>query len=151
MLWLAWEIAGSATPLLQRRIHRLRRRLRVNTETIDHHHVSLATIGFVLVIPVLILCFGGILQSLGYPAFNKSVDYTSSLFSPVTILGGLFLGFLLNLLSVFRLKFEEGHLVGTLRLAGRLLNLSMIAFATLLVSIISVYLLAENLAIFALR
>lgn len=94
-------------------------------ETIERKPASLALAGLVLSLPALILCSGGILQSVfGMRSFNESIDYSNILFSPVVLLGGLFAGCLLNVLSVFRLKFEKGSLVGTVLFKDRIFNLT---------------------------
>lgn len=116
------------------------------------NQTGMAVIGFVLIIPALILCLGGILQSfLGNPQFNEAINFNLFVFRPVVILGGLALAFALNALAVFQVSFQrEGDsLVSTIKVRAKFLSLGLIALSVGLVSIIFVYLLAENFHIFA--
>ncbi|MCZ6485356.1 MAG: sigma-70 family RNA polymerase sigma factor [Acidobacteria bacterium] len=54
-----------------------------------------------------------------------------------------------NQQEVIRLKFQNGSLTGTLILRGKLLNLGLLTFISLLLCTIFLYLLAENIQIFA--
>jgi len=116
----------------------------------DHR---IAALGLLLIVPALILCFTGILQSLlGTSQFNDTLaifKLDSLLFHPVVLLGGLSLAFALNLITVARLRIQDGSLTGTIQLRGKLLNLGLLACIGLLLSIIFLYLLTENFQIFA--
>ena len=111
---------------------------------------SLAGLGFIFVVPALILCVGGVLQSLaGIRAFNNLINYDLLIFNPAILIGGLVIAIALNLLPVVRIKFQDGSLIGMIKLQGRLLNLGLLTFIGLMATIIFLYLLAENLQIFA--
>ena len=115
----------------------------------DHHR--LAYVGFFLILPALILCLGGILQSaLGVRQFNEAINFDLFVFNPVIIMGGLILAFGLNLIPVIRLKYEDGTLIGLIKIRGNLLNLSLIVLISTVLSVIFLYLLAENFQIFAM-
>ena len=111
---------------------------------------KLAGVGFVLIIPALLLVFGGVLQSVfGASQFNNATDFQSIIFNPAIILGGLMVALGLNLIPVMRLYFREGDLVGMIKVRGRLSNLGIITAITLLMAVIFLYLLAENFQVFA--
>jgi len=112
----------------------------------------LATAGLIFIIPALILATSGILFSIfGLPQFNQAIDFDLWIFHPLVVMGGLMAAFGLNLLPVVRLnvRLEEGSLISTIKIQGKPLSLALIGLVTLLVMIIFVYLLAENLQIFA--
>jgi hypothetical protein len=116
------------------------------------NQTRMAGIGFVLIIPALILCLGGILQSfLGNPYFNEAINFDLFVFRPAVILGGLALAFGLNVLAVCQVSFrrEGDSLVSTIKVRAKFLSLGSIALSLGLVSIIFIYLLAENFQIFA--
>lgn len=112
----------------------------------------IAGLGLLLIVPALALCLGGILQGwLGATRFNSTLEtlkLDSLLFNPVVLLGGLFLAFVLNLVPVVRVRWDDGSLTGTIQLRGKLLNLAILAGVGLLVGVIFLYLLAENFRIF---
>ena len=111
---------------------------------------KIAGIGVFLIIPALILCAAGVAQSLlGLNGFSNAIDFDSLVFNPAVLMGGLFLAFALNLLTVARLKFQNGRLTGTITLRGKLLNLGLLTFISLLLGTIFLYLLAENFQVFA--
>lgn len=114
----------------------------------DH---KLAIAGFVLIIPALILCFGGILQSFfGLTQVNDGINYDFFIFHPLIIMGGLILAFGINLQSVMRVRFQfqDGTLVSTIKVKGKVLNLGLVAVIMFLLATIFLYLLAENFQIF---
>ena len=109
-----------------------------------------ALLGVILMAPSLVLVFGGLLQSLfGLNGFNNAIDYDLIVFHPVILLGGMFLALIINILPIVRKKVEGGAPIGILRFRGYLGNLAVVAATCLISGIIFVYLLAENLQIFA--
>lgn len=111
---------------------------------------KLALTGLILSIPAMILCLGGILQSgFGITQINESVHFDWFIFHPVLLLGGILAAFTLNLLPVARFRFEDGSLIGTLKLKGAALNLTVIGATLLFAGIIFLYALAENFQVFA--
>jgi len=111
---------------------------------------KMAGLGLLLIIPALILCSGGLaLSLLGMNAFSNAINFDLFIFNPLVLLGGLFLAFVLNLLTVAQVKIQDGSLTGTIRLRGKELNLGLLTCIGLLLSVIFLYLLAENFQIFA--
>lgn len=100
--------------------------------------VRVAVLGFVLLLPALVLVSSGVL----------ALERPDALVHPMLVMGGLLLAFALNALPVFRVRFghEEGALVSTvsLRLRGTVLNLTALSLSCLLLATITVYLLVEN-------
>ena len=112
---------------------------------------KLALAGAILVIPALLLVFGGVLQSgFGITRVNDALNFDLFLFHPVVIMGGLLLAFALNLLPVVRLSYQEGVIISTVTVKDRLLNVGLIGGIGLMGAIIFLYLLAENFQIFQL-
>ena len=111
---------------------------------------KIAVTGLVLIVPAILLCVGGLLQSfLGITSVSNALNYQSFIFSTFVILGGLFVAFLINMLSIFHIKYQNGDIIGTLRIKGKLINLLIIGAIVLFGSIIFLYLLVENFQIFA--
>ncbi len=107
-----------------------------------------------LIVPVLTLVVSGLSQSIfGARSF---IDFlpsavSSIFFHPLIILVGLLLAVGLNLLSILRLKFGsgDGTISGTFIVKTMPANLVMVSACIGLASVIFLYLLAENFAIFA--
>jgi hypothetical protein len=101
-------------------------------------NVSVAGVGFVLLLPALVLVSSGL---LGF-------ERPDALVNPALVMGGLLAAFALNALPVLRVRFghEEGTLVGTvsLRLRGAVLNLMALSASCLLLATITVYVFVEN-------
>lgn len=97
-----------------------------------------AVVGFVLLLPALILVSSGLL----------GLERPDALVHPVLVMGGILLAFALNALPVLRVRLghKEGALVGTvsLRFRGTGLNLVALSLSCLLLATITVYLLVEN-------
>ena len=111
---------------------------------------KIAVLGVFLIIPALILCAAGAAQSLlGMNGFSNAINFELFIFDPALLMGGLFLAFALNLLTIARLKIQNGNLTGSLILRGRLLNLGLLTSVSLLLCSIFLYLLAENFQVFA--
>lgn len=113
-------------------------------------NVRLAGVGLVLIIPALILCAAGVTQVLlGMNGFSSAINFDLLIFNPVVLLGGLFLALALNLLPVMRVKFQDGSLIGAIKVRNNVLNLSLLTFGGILLGVIFLYLLAENFYTFA--
>ena len=101
-------------------------------------HLQVAVASFVLLLPALILVSTGLL----------GLERPPALVHPVLVMGGLFLAFMLNALSVLRVHFgqDESDLVGTIsvRVRGSVLNLTALVISCLLLTTIMVYLFFEN-------
>lgn len=112
---------------------------------------KLAVAGVVLIIPAMLLVVGGLLQSLlGISQVNEALNFELFIFHPAILLGGLVVALGLNLAPVARVSLQDGALVGTLKIRGRLVNLAILAFIGLMLGTIFVYLLVENFEIFGL-
>lgn len=113
-------------------------------------HGRIALVGLILALPGIVLVTGGLAQSiLGAGAFNDAINYDLFIFHPAIILGGLVMAAIVNLIPLIRLRIEESALVGIFQISGRLSNLAIVTMVCLLGVLIFVYLLAENLQIFA--
>lgn len=111
---------------------------------------KIAIAGLVLIVPAILLCVGGLLQAFfGITSVSNALNYQSFIFSPFVILGGLFVAFVINLLSIFHIKYQDADIVSTLHIKGKLINLVIIGAIAFLGSIIFLYLLVENFQIFA--
>jgi len=107
---------------------------------------KIAVTGLVLIVPAILLCVGGLLQSFfGITSVSNALNYQSFIFSPFVILGGLFAAFVINMLSIFHIKYQDGDIVSTLHIKGKLINLVIISAITFFGSIIFLYLLVENI------
>ena len=100
--------------------------------------VRTAVLGFVLLLPALVLVSSGLL----------GLEPPSSLVHPVLVMGGLGLAFALNAILLFRVRVgqDEGALIGTvsLRLRGAALNLTALSLTCLLLATVTAYVLVEN-------
>ena len=103
-----------------------------------NRHLQVAVAGLVLLLPALILVSTGLL----------GLEQPPALVHPVLVVGGLFLAFTLNALSVLRVHFgqDAGNLVGTIsvRVRGSGLNLAALVISCLLLATITAYLFVEN-------
>lgn len=143
--WYWLEVLKSTPSLILLTQCKLKRSDIVERLSFFEQNNNVALIGLILSIPAFILVFGGILQSgFGLSQFNEAVNHDIFIFHPIILMGGLMLAFALNLIPVVRIKFEEGNLVGMIKIRGKLLNLGFATFCCLLAAIIFVYLLFEN-------
>ena len=143
--WYWLEVVKSIPSLIPLTKRKLKRSDIMQRLSFFEQNSKVAVAGLILSIPALILVFGGVLQSgFGLSQFSEAVNHDILVFHPIILMGGLALAFGLNLFSVARIKFEEGNLVGTLKIRGKLLNLGFVLFCCLLAAIIFVYLLFEN-------
>lgn len=123
------------------------------TKNMELHNKNFLWISLVALIPALLLIIPGLSQSLGYMAPNNAMDnlytnapYLEILRSPVLLLGGLLLAFLLNLLPALTLRFKQGPegLTGVLTFKPALLHWAIIGMSLLMVGIILIYAFVEN-------
>ena len=121
----------------------------MQTRTSLRQGKTLSIAGLMLIAPASILVFGGILQSLGIKQVNDSINYDLFIFNPIILLGGLTLALGLNILTVMRVQYQNGNVICMIKIRGKLFNLGFIAFCIALCATIFLYLLAENLQIFA--
>ena len=109
-----------------------------------------ATMSLILSAPAILLVTSGLFYSVfGVPQLMDALDFELIVFRPVVLMGGLLLAAGLNLIPLVRVGLEGASLVGIVRVRGHLIQLGLLALVGVLTSIIFVYLLAENLQIFA--
>lgn len=98
----------------------------------------LAIVGFVVIVPALVMC---LLGPLG-------LEPPRILTHPVVILGGLALALAINTLPVAHVnaRMEDDNFVGsvTISLKGSLMNFGVIALSLVLLATIAFYLFVEN-------
>ena len=112
--------------------------------------VKPAGIGFLLMIPALLLCGGGLLLSLfGVYTVNNAIDFSLFIFHPAVILSGVFIACFLNLFPAWHVAYKTGDIISALHLRGRGLNLTVVACVGFVLTTIFIYLLAENFQKFA--
>ena len=78
-----------------------------------------------------------------------ALDFELIVFRPVVLMGGLLLAAGINLIPLVRVQLKEGSVVSNARVRGHLIQLGLLVLVGILSSIIFVYLLTENLQIFA--
>ena len=113
---------------------------------------KVATLGVILCLPAIIICSGGLLYSgLGLSGLNDLIDnsFLKIAIHPLVILGGMALAAILNLFAVFSLRHDGGALIARLQLKDRTFNLVLLGMVVLLTGFIMLYLIAENLQLFA--
>ena len=120
----------------------------MNYLTSDQNGPKLAVVGALFMLPALTLAFGGVMQSVfGIRAVNNLLGQAGffQLLHPLIVLGGIAVGFLLNVLPAVRVaaQVEDGAFIGSIKIRG-LLNLALIALCLLVTGIIFLYLFVEN-------
>jgi hypothetical protein len=99
---------------------------------------KLAVVGFVLMIPAIVLVSSGVLR----------FEVPSVLIHPVAVMSGLLVGLLVNTLAVLRVSTEHepsgNALAITVRIGSKALNLAAVAMSLLLLSMILAYAFIEN-------
>ena len=124
----------------------------------SQHGNQLALIGIILMLPAILLAFGGVMQSLfGIYAINNALSPIlfdgplRFLIHPIIVMGGVIIALGINLRSVIHVKLQrqDGALVSTITLQTQLWNLALIGLCLALGGIIFLYALAENFGIFA--
>ena len=108
------------------------------TERMMSRSIHAAIMGFFLLLPAFVLCLSGLL----------GLEPPAALIHPVLVMGGLFLAFGLNALAVLQVRFghSEGTLVAriSIRMRGKVLNLTAFALCCFLFATITAYLFLEN-------
>ena len=113
-------------------------------------HIGAVVLSVVLIVPACLLVTSGALYGLvDLPMLSNALDFDSLVFHPIVILGGLMFALGINAASLVQIRLANGTMTSTLRLRGQVVRLSLVTLIGLLSSIIFVYLLAENLQIFA--
>ena len=111
------------------------------TEGDMNRHARAAITGFALLLPAIILVTAGLL-GIDRPAVLDAVVH------PMLVIGGVAAAFILNALSVLRVRWgrDDGSVVGTitLRVHGSALNLAVLAMGGVLLAIITAYVFVEN-------
>ena len=116
----------------------------------------IAVISALLILPALLLCTCGVLYTAfgleGANNFLGSILPTAIgkvLLSPVTVLGGVFVAFALNLWAACRVRIglDTGTVYVTLYVARTLRHLIFAAFAILLAALLLAYAFVENFSI----
>lgn len=109
---------------------------------------TLAAIGFVSSVPALFFCtFAMLVAYVGLESLNPVLEkYFSFLDSPVILLGGLTLAFLLNLLPIVRVEIRPdlGEVTGALMLKNRIQNIAVVVLSTCLLGLLLTYAFVEN-------
>lgn len=158
-VWYLLETLKSAPSLIYMFHDRLLRYVMAAIRLSPRTENRLAVAGLVLTLPALMLFCTGMLQSgFGITQPNDTLDAIFRdpswsamrlIIHPATLVGGLFLALGLNLLPVMRLKvhMEEGSLVSTMRVRGRLLNLTLVALCIFLIASLFLYAFVENFQI----
>jgi len=152
--WYWNETFRSASALLQLKLSRqFERSLTVMNKNMDLHNKNFLWISLAALIPALLLIIPGLSQSLGYMTPNNAMDnlyanapYLEILRSPILLLGGLLLAFILNLLPALTLRFErvpEG-LTSVITFKPALLHWVFIGMSLLIVGTILIYAFFEN-------
>ncbi|KAA3643039.1 MAG: hypothetical protein DWQ07_21210 [Chloroflexi bacterium] len=117
----------------------------------------LTVLSFVLVVPALYFVSANLFKyQLGVDLLYGPMAWLQSLpngqglfdaiFSPIVILGGIFVAAIINTFSVLRfaVRREEGEVISTVTLKTRAWNLVVLGLAVGLSAILFVYLLVEN-------
>ncbi|MGD8405915.1 MAG: hypothetical protein PVJ21_19830 [Anaerolineales bacterium] len=152
--WYWGETFKSAPALLQLKLSRqFERSFTVMNKNMELHNKNFLWISLVTLIPALMLIIPGLSQSLGYMAPNNAMDnlyanapYLEILRSPVLLLGGLLLAFVLNLLPALTMRFEQGTegLTGVITFKPAIIHWAFIGMSLLMVGIITIYVFLEN-------
>lgn len=153
--WYWKEAFRSAPTLLQLKLSRqFERSFTVMNKNMGLHNKNFLWISLIALIPALMLIIPGLSQSFfGYFGFNNALDnlytrtpYLEILRSPVLLLGGLLLAFILNLLPALTLRFSRGSegLTGVITFKPVLVHWALIGMSLLMVGIILMYAFFEN-------
>jgi hypothetical protein len=156
-IWYYVQIFRSAPPLAQLKLSNfMKRSFETMSVKMNLHNKSSIWISLIAIIPALVLVIPGILQSgFGYFGANDARDTAFAtvpvlefLLNPVTIMGGLFLAFVMNVLPAmtFHLERKPEGLTSTITLKPVILHWIFIGLSILMVSIIMVYAFFENFA-----
>ncbi len=100
-------------------------------------------------VPAILLVTSGVSYSLfSSSRLGDTLNFDLVVFRPAVILGGLMVTVVLNLIPLMRAQGWGGSAIG-MPGRGHVIQLGILALVGILSSIIFVYLLAENLQIFA--
>lgn len=104
----------------------------------------LATLGFVLSLPALLLFISGMLQSFGG---SEVMLLPEPLLHPVVILGGILLAGLLNAWATLRIRVEgnENYTTISLDIARKNTNLAVLGLTLFLLGAVLTYGFIENI------
>ena len=155
--WYWIQTFKSAPSLIRLKLsNELERRMETMIKNLNLHNKSSLWISLIALIPALLLVIPGIMQSgLGYLGPNDALDTMFAkapalqiLLSPIVLLGGLLLAFILNLTPAIKLRFErqpEG-LISVITFKPVILHWIFVGISLLIVGIILVYAFFENFA-----
>jgi hypothetical protein len=153
--WYWIQTFKSAPSLIRLKLsNELERRMETMIKNLNLHNKSSLWVSLIALIPALLLVIPGIMQSgLGYLGPNDALDTMFAkapalqiLLSPIVLLGGLLLAFILNLTPAIKLRFErqpEG-LTSVITFKPVILHWIFVGISLLIVSIILVYAFFEN-------
>jgi len=153
--WYWQETLRSAPALLQLKLSRqFERSFTAMNKNMELHNKNFLWISLVALIPALMLIIPGLSQSLfGNFSLSNAMDnlyanapYLEILRSPVLLLGGMLLAFILNLLPALTLRFERGTegLTSVITFKPALLHWAFIGMSLLMVGTILIYAFFEN-------
>jgi len=153
--WYWTETFRSAPDLLGLKLSRqFERSFTAMTKNMGLHNKKFLWISLLALIPALLLIIPGLSQSLlGNLSLNNALDtlyanapYLEILRSPVLLLGGLLLAFILNLLPALTLRLERGAdvLISVITFKPVPLHWAFIGMSLLMVGIILIYAFIEN-------
>jgi len=155
--WYWIQTFKSAPSLIRLKLsNELERRMETMIKNLNLHNKSSLWVSLIALIPALLLVIPGIMQSgLGYLGPNDALDTMFAkapalqiLLSPIVLLGGLLLAFILNLTPAIKLRFErqpEG-LTSVITFKPVILHWIFVGISLLIVGIILVYAFFENFA-----
>jgi len=155
--WYWIQTFKSAPSLIRLKLsNELERRMETMIKNLNLHNKSSLWISLIALIPALLLVIPGIMQSgLGYLGPNDALDTMFAkapalqiLLSPIVLLGGLLLAFILNLTPAIKLRFErqpEG-LTSVITFKPVILHWIFVGISLLIVGIILLYAFFENFA-----
>jgi len=155
--WYWIQTFKSAPSLIRLKLsNELERRMETMIKNLNLHNKSSLWISLISLIPALLLVIPGIMQSgLGYLGPNDALDTMFAkapalqiLLSPIVLLGGLLLAFILNLTPAIKLRFErqpEG-LTSVITFKPVILHWIFVGISLLIVGMILVYAFFENFA-----
>jgi hypothetical protein len=153
--WYWIQTFKSAPSLIRLKLsNELERRMETMIKNLNLHNKSSLWVSLIALIPALLLVIPGIMRSgLGYLGPNDALDTMFAkapalqiLLSPIVLLGGLLLAFILNLTPAIKLRFEhqpEG-LTSVITFKPVILHWIFVGISLLIVGIILVYAFFEN-------
>ena len=154
-IWYWKETFLSAPALLGLKLTRqFEKSFTVMNKNMGLHNMNCLWVSLIALIPALMLIIPGISQSLlGAMGPNNALDnlyanapYLEFLRSPILLLGGLLLAFILNLLPALTLHFERGPegLTSVITFKPVLIHWTIIGMSLLMVGTILIYAFVDN-------